>query len=173
MKFKKGDLVKVVCYSGHSFEMGEIVKISGIDSPFHYICANKDGLTQYVIENQIEMHTPQSAKESKEDTVARLEKELEEAKKALNKAPVVNGQEMFINRKQGSYMIDTIQFGCAIFSSSIFSDVVFYNIAVKDNSLGGEIGLNRTIASITLDSGVEVSAEQCKEITDYYDKNNK
>ena len=172
MQFKKGDLVKVVGRNHfHLFKLGEIVSITGYQDEYaRYWCKREDCTNQYMVKDDIEIYKPQSVKKSKEDMIARLEKELEEAKKAINKAPVVNGREMIINKNQGDYKLNTIQFGCAVFSYSVFSDVVGNN-TIETNPVVQGIGLNRKIASITLDSGVEISAEQCEEIMDFYNKN--
>lgn len=108
------------------------------------------------------------SKETKVEKVSRLKKELEKAEKDLERPPVVNGHEMVINKNQGKYLLNTIQFGCAVLPNSMLADVIDVNRFINHIQ---ESGLNRKIASITLDSGVSISAEQCEEIVEYYNKN--
>lgn len=72
--------------------------------------------------------------------------------------PKVNGYEMEVNG-------DKVSFGCARFTKKqlleLRHDIISFN-EWKHN-----IGVNRIIGKITLDSGVEITVAQLKEITNY------
>ena len=77
-----------------------------------------------------------------------------------DKVPEINGYQLeLIETDRG----DVIKFGCAEFHKNFFGDILYCH----ENYEG--MG-NRKIKSITLDSGVEITVEQLKEVVDYLNK---
>ena len=88
MKFKEGDLVKVISKKYmHIFPINEVVKVVSADYEDGYMCEDECGLEQYLYREDMQLYTPnidRHVKESKEDKVARLKRELEQAEKELS-----------------------------------------------------------------------------------------
>lgn len=172
MKFKVGDRVRSI----HNKE--EYYVVSEGSSSSYIRCRNEKNAEMFtteehleLVENTVNVYEQWADyndfnKESKQDTVDRLKKELEEAEKALDKPPVVNGYELKI--LESEIGCNTIGFGCAKIHSDFFTDINFLN---SDMETASSLICNRSIKSITLNSGVEISIEQCKEIKEYFNKN--
>jgi len=79
-----------------------------------------------------------------------------------NAKPKINGYEMEIDGKNGS-------FGCAKFHKTWFQNL-HSQITKRNNQVDSFEYSNRKIKSFTLDSGVEITLEQLKEIVEYLNK---
>jgi len=173
MKFKVGDRVRRIkerdefYIDSVNYEKGLSYRSRtiGTNSVWHFCGSDLE-----LVENRVNVYEQWADyndcnKESKQDTVDRLKKELEEAQKALDKRPVVNGYKM----KTADYTgVDVAIFGCARIPYRFFKDIDFLN---SDMKTAEPSVCNRSIKSITLDSGVEISAEQCEEVLEYFNKN--
>ena len=174
MKFKAGDTVREIS----SKEKFYVVSIDYRNCIIQYECRNDNNTIFNILEGDLELVENRvnvygsfadyndCNKESKQDTVDRLKKELEEAQKALYKTPVVNGYGMKIVDNK---MFEVIAFGCARIPYRFFKDIDCLSSGMKTSE--NLLVCNRSIKSITLDSGVEISIEQCEEIVEYFNKN--
>ncbi len=101
-----------------------------------------------------------SKKETRYEKIARLESELEALK---NEVPKINGYEMnYVEENvEDSYLQDYVEFGCARFPISFFKNIVSYNSSmnIRDN--------NRSIVSVKLSSGVEITAEDAENVVNF------
>jgi hypothetical protein len=64
---------------------------------------------------------------------------------------------------------EVVAFGCARIPYRFFKDIDCLSSDMKTSE--NLLVCNRSIKSITLDSGVEISIEQCEEIVEYFNKN--
>ena len=177
MKFKVGDRVRSL------YNKGEYYVVSEGSNSSYIRCRNDENVNIYtteedleLVENSINVYKDWAdyndklylshSEESKQDKVDRLKKELEEAEKALDKPPFVSGYEMKIVDDK---IYDVVAFGCARIPYRFFRDIDCLSSGMKTSE--NLLVCNRSIKSITLDSGVEISIEKCEEIVEYYNKN--
>lgn len=104
-------------------------------------------------------------KETTEEKIARLEKELEDAKSSLKL--FIGGKEVSVLNNQGAFKTNAIVIGDSIMPPSTLTSLL------ESDSISDTYGFpyNATVKHIQLSGGMLLSIREIKQIVDYYEKN--